>query len=220
MESEELDRLLQVVENPIRRRIIKRLSQEPAYALQLSKELGLGQSLIAKHMEVMEKAGLVTSVVRDTRGGPKRKKWYSLSRAFSIRMDLGPNLFIESGRTFEVGHGTKRSDDVVRLRKRVVEATQSADDAGKLSVLSEVLSGVDERMEEIEDERTGLLEVRNLAMCEAARVASKFGELDTRKVLLHILDEHDRGVTRISEALNLREYSVRSILEELREFLE
>ncbi len=50
-------------------------------------------------------------------------------------------------------------------------------------------------------------------------MASRFGELDTPKALLHVLDEHDRGVARISEALNL-EYSVRPILEELREFLE
>ena len=52
MESEELNRILQVVENPVRKKIIKRLSQEPAYQLQLSKELGLGQSLVAKHLKI------------------------------------------------------------------------------------------------------------------------------------------------------------------------
>ncbi|MCL4355945.1 MAG: helix-turn-helix domain-containing protein [Nitrososphaerota archaeon] len=218
MESEELDRLLQVMENPVRRRIIRRLSQEPAYALQLSKELGLGQSLIAKHMDVMERAGLVTSVVRDARSGPKGKRWYSLSRTVSIRMDLGPNLFMESGTTFKTG--LERPEMVGRLKKRIGDAARREDDGEKLTILSEVLNGVDERMEEIEGERTGLLEVRDLAMREAAIVASRFEELDTRKVLHHILDEHDREVAHISEALNLREYAVRSILEELKEFLE
>ena len=217
MESEELDRLLQVMENPVRRKIIRRLSQEPAYALQLSKELGLGQSLIAKHMDVMEKAGLVTSVVRDTRSGPKGKRWYSLSRTVSIRMDLGPNLFIESGTAFKTG--LERPEAVGRLKKRVRDAALIEDGGEKFTILSEVLNGVDERMREIEGERAGLLEVRDLAMCEAASVVSRFEELDTRKVLHHILDEHDREVAHISEALNLREYAVRSILEELREFL-
>ena len=52
-------------------------------------------------------------------------------------------------------------------------------------------------------------------MREAAKVASKFEEPDKRRVLFHILDEHDRAVDRISEALNLREFAVKTILEEL-----
>ena len=47
MKQEELDSVLQVIENPVRRRIIKRLSHGPSYALQLSKELSLGQPLVA-----------------------------------------------------------------------------------------------------------------------------------------------------------------------------
>ena len=62
MEDHELDTLLGVLENPIRRRIVKRLSQGPSYALQLAKELGLGQPLVAKHLEMMEGAGVVSSL--------------------------------------------------------------------------------------------------------------------------------------------------------------
>jgi hypothetical protein len=90
---------------------------------------------------------------------------------------------------------------------------------GRNVALSKVLSSVDGKIEGLEDERTSLLEIRDLAMREAAKVASRFGERDTRKVLLHILDEHDTEVARISEALNLKEYAVRSILEEVRTFL-
>ena len=64
-----------------------------------------------------------------------------------------------------------------------------------------------------------LLSARNQAMQEAARIANKLEELDKRRVLFHILDEHDKEVDRISEALNLREFAVKAILEELeREF--
>jgi predicted transcriptional regulator len=219
MENEELDRILQVVENPVRRRIIKRLSQEPAYALQLSKELGLGQSLVVKHLGIMEEAGLLTNAMAKSNVGPERRL-YSLAKGISITMDLGPNLFMEKGTAFEARPRGKHSEHVGRLRERVQRAAEDEDDARKLSVLSEVLGDIDERMEEIDGERTELLGVRNLAMSEAARVASKFEELDKRRVLFHILDEHDREVDRISEALNLREFSVRSILDELRDYLE
>jgi predicted transcriptional regulator len=218
MDPRELDKILGVVENPVRRRMIKRLSQEPAYALQLSKELGLGQSLVAKHLGIMEEAGLVTRVSEKSASGPERMR-YSLAKGVSITMDLGPNLFIERGTAFEARPKGRRTEEAGRFRRRVQEAVEE-EDAKKLSHLSEILSDVDEKMETIEAERMGLLEVRDMAMREAAKVASKFVELDKRRVLFHVLDEHDSEVDRISEALNLREFSVRSILEELQDYLD
>ena len=218
MDKEELDSALQVMENPVRRKIIKRLSQEPAYALQLSKELGLGQPLVAKHLATMENAGLVKAVSEDSPSGPRRKL-YSLAKGISITMDVGPNLFIARGMAFGARPGKeKTSQEVSQIRHKVQHAIEGDDESKKLSLLSEALDEVDRRMDEIEQERFELLRVRNLAMREASMVASKIDELDTRRVLFHILDEHDRGVERISEALNLRELSVKSILEELEEY--
>jgi len=218
MDKQELDSVLQVMENPVRRKIIKRLSQEPAYALQLSKELGLGQPLVAKHLAAMENAGFVKTISEDSPNGPRRKL-YSLVKGISITMDFGPNLFIARGMAFEAKPGKeKTSQEITLLRRKVQHAIEGNDESKKLSLLSDALNEVDRRMDEIEQERLELLGVRNLAMREASMVASKFDELDTRRVLFHILDEHDRGVERISEALNLRELSVKSILEELEDY--
>jgi predicted transcriptional regulator len=52
-------------------------------------------------------------------------------------------------------------------------------------------------------------------MQAAAGMANKLDELDMRRVLFYILDEHDREVESISEALNLRELTVKEILDEL-----
>ncbi len=183
MDKQELDSVLQVMENPVRRKIIKRLSQEPAYALQLSKELGLGQPLVAKHLAAMEKAGLVKTVSEDSPNGPRRKL-YSLARGISITMDVGPNLFIARGIAFEAKLGKeKTSQEVSQLRHKVQLAIEGNDENKKLSLLSEALDEVDGRIDEIERERLELLGVRNLAMREASMVASKFDELDTRRVL-------------------------------------
>lgn len=187
MDPQELDKILGVVENPVRRRIIKRLSQEPAYALQLSKELGLGQLLVAKHLGIMEEVGLVTRVSERSANGPERMR-YSLAKGVSITMDLGPNLFIERGTAFEARPRGRGSQEAGRFRRRVQEAVEEEDDARKMSHLSEVLSDIDEKMGEAEAERIELLEVRNMAMREAAKVAGKFTELDKRRVLFHVLD--------------------------------
>lgn len=214
MEQEELDTILQVVENPVRRRIIKRLSQEPAYALQLSKELGLGQPLVAKHMAVMEHAGLVSSVTEASPAGPPRKS-YSLAKGVTITMDVGPNVFLERGASLRSRPAAKFSEGVVQARKMLDRALEVKDERKRLTSLSEVLSEVDIKMEGLESERADLLDVRNQAMREASEIAGSLAGRDMRRVLFHILNEHDREVRRISEALNLRELSVREILDEL-----
>ena len=217
MDPEELDSILQVMENPVRRRIIKRLSQEPCYALQLSKELGLGQPLVAKHLGVMEVAGLVTSAAETSPSGPRRKR-YSLARSVSITMDVAPNLFIERGVAFEEGgrEGKKGSGEKAELfGRRVRDAAGTTDDREKLSLLSGVLSDVDRRIGEIDSERIGLLCVRNQAMAEAAKVACRLEGSERRRVMFHVLDEHDMRVESISASLNLRELAVKAILEEL-----
>lgn len=220
MDQEEIDSLLQVIENPVRRRIIRRLSQESCYALQLSKELGLGQPLVAKHLGLMENAGLVTAAEESSPNGPKRKK-YTLMKGVSITMDVGPNLYIEKGVTFENRPAKGGPSKVTsQLRRDIEEALEARDDREALSLLSEALSEADIRMNALEGERVELLAVRNWAMQEAARVASNLEEANTRRVLFHILDKHDRQVESISESLNLRELAVRTILEELREYLD
>ena len=214
MKQEELDSVLQVIENPVRRRIIKRISQGPSYALQLSKELGLGQPLVAKHLSIMEKAGLLISTVESSPNGPERKR-YSLAKSVTITMDLAPNLFMERGVAFGALPVQKPSRGVGLLSKRVRDALERQDDRGRLSLVSEILGDVDRMMREVEEERVALLTVRNAAMTEAARLVGKLEDLDKKRILFHILDEHDREVESISQSLNLRETVVRSILEEL-----
>ncbi len=213
MDHEELDALLQVMENPVRRKIIRRLAQEPGYALQLSKELGLGQPLVAKHLAIMEEAGLITSTSEESPSGPRRRR-YSLSRSVSITMDVGPNMFIERGMNIDAQRAGSSKQTASQLLGRVDETMSRGKDSEKLSRLAEILEEVDSKMRQMEDERMALLAVRNRAMHEAAMIATKL-ELDKRRVLFHILDEHDRTADSISESLNLRELTVRKILEEL-----
>jgi len=215
VKARELDSVLQVIENPVRRRIIKRLSQEPSYALQLSKELGLGQPLVAKHLSLMEKAGLVTSALESSPNGPERRR-YSLAKSISITMDVAPHLFKERAISFNTPSGGKAPKQAnAPWGRKVQEALAAPDDKERLSLISEILGDVDLRIGAVEEERVGLLTVRNELMDEAARIVGRLEDLDTRRVVFHILEEHDRQVESISQSLDMREMVVRSILEEL-----
>jgi predicted transcriptional regulator len=209
----ELDTVLQVIENPVRRMIIKRLSEEPCYALQLSKELGLGQPLVAKHLSIMEKAGLVTSMTESSPTGPARRR-YSLAKSISITMDVAPHLFKESAISFG-SKGRSRTEAKLTEAKTALLTGESS----RLSAIARVMDEIDQKIASIDEERVDLLSVRNELMDEASKIVQGMGDINSRRVAFHILEEHDRGVESISRSLDMREAAVRSILEELeREF--
>jgi predicted transcriptional regulator len=82
---------------------------------------------------------------------------------------------------------------------------------------SSLLADIDGKLDELQDERSILLYIRNYVMKEVAKLIQVADRTtDEKKVLYHVLDEHNRNVQRISECLNLRESIVRRILAEIR----
>lgn len=107
----DLDQILSVIENPTRRMILRKLSTDTNYPLQLSRELNISQQAIMKHLKVLEKAGFVTSFEeRSDKGGPPRKI-YEPKRKFSIRIDIGPNTYDEKVYRYE-GYGERRTKNL------------------------------------------------------------------------------------------------------------
>jgi ArsR family transcriptional regulator len=214
--SQELDRLLILIENPIRRSIIKRLSQEPSYPLQLSKELGVGQQLIAKHLDILEEAGLVSSSMEHSPSGPDRKE-YVLKKSIAMTIDFAPNLY--SARLVSQDLESDEAIDrrsVSSLLSRIDKIINSAQKDGKISSIAKVISEVDRQILSLEDQRVSLLYVRNIAMKEASKILRESDHsLNSRRVLYHILDSQSRDVSDISESLNLREEVVRRILQDI-----
>ena len=89
----DFDCAIDILSNPTRREILRRLVREPHYPLQLSEHLDVSQQAIVKHLNVLEKNGFVESEkVASQKGGPP-KKIYTVQQSFSLRMDLGPDLF-------------------------------------------------------------------------------------------------------------------------------
>lgn len=214
MSQTELDAVLGTVENPIRRRIIARLSQEPNYQLQLSKELGLSQQLVAKHLVTMEDAGLVGTLLEDSPRGPQRKE-YVLRKSFSVTVDLAPNLF--RARVFSFGPvpGLRDTDESAQTMGQLNEALRYPDEASRIGPLAEIISEVDRKLKEMEEERAVLLYLRNLAIREATRVSGALGSADRRKVLRYIMREQRDGLRDMSLSLGLQQQVVGDILEEI-----
>ena len=85
------DESLSILENPTRTSILRHLVKEPHYPLQLSELLDVSQQAVVKHLKVLEEAGFVFRNGCRTKAAPK--KVYRVNQSFSIRLDLGPDLF-------------------------------------------------------------------------------------------------------------------------------
>jgi ArsR family transcriptional regulator len=214
----ELDSILSMIENPVRREIIKRLSQEPGYPLQLSKELGIGQQLIAKHLDALEGAGIVTSTMEKSPSGPSRKE-YVLKKSVSLSLSFAPNLFstqlVDLALSDLEEHGaSKQTAALVNKLDRIIRS--SSDDQSRINSMGKLISELDKHLAEIEEERAAFLYIRNLVMREAATLVQKSqSHKETRRVIYYMLDSHNRNVAEISESANLREEIVRKLLDDL-----
>lgn len=205
-----------ILENPTRRFIIKRLSEEPNYPLQLAKDLGLGQQLVAKHLRVMEDAGMVASSVEDSPYGPKRRI-YTLNRNMSVTLDVSTHFFKTKIVFFDAEPEREEiSDTSAFLMDKMDETLEHQKQQEIITPLTKIISEIDKQLEALESERAILLYIRNFAMKEASHIIEPFKNSDTRRIIRYALDEHDISVKNISKSLNLREDVVRQALSKLK----
>lgn len=207
-----------MLENPIRRRIIERLSQEPNYTLQLAKELGLGQQLVAKHLKVMEDSGLLKSSIESSPSGPRRRI-FKLNRSLSITLDVAPHLFNQEIVSFEVEpERSQMSKDLASLVERRNEIAGCLEEEDRMNTCAEILSDIDQKLELLAEERLLLLFIRNSVMREASRAIQQIDDSEARRVMHLAVQEHNKNAKSLAEALNLREERVRKLIQKLKEF--
>jgi len=208
--------MLRAIENPVRRKIIKRLSVEPSYPLELSKEIGEAQQLVASHLSLLEKAGIVGSNVEASPFGPNRRSYY-LKQSGYISLSFGPNLFNTQLLDFQT-LPQRLSGEAVDFMNRIKSIEKSGAEH-KIEPFSGLLKDIDGKLSELDNEKAVLLFIRNLAMKHVTEVLQKEKSHDERRVLHYILDERTTDIQSISEALNLKESIVRGMLEKLKQDL-
>jgi predicted transcriptional regulator len=216
MGQSELDLILELLENPVRRKIVERLSHESGYSLQISKELGLGQQLVSSHLDLMEEAGLVKSKMEESPSGPKRRA-FLLRKSVSVTIDVGPHLFSVGMRSFEHSPKAELPPVASTFKEGIDRILQNPDEEkNRMSEFIKFFSKIDKKIDALESTRTALLSVRNYAMQQVSSILSQSNRTpEEKRVLYHIMSEEDKTIESLSEALNVREAVVRELLKEL-----
>jgi ArsR family transcriptional regulator len=198
---DDLGTLLSIIENPARRRILEALVREPHYPLQLSKELGMSQQAVMKHLKVLEEYGLVKSFREESDlGGPMRNKYYPAVH-FTIVVDMGANIFHAELTTRE--HSPAADPD---------EGGEAME--GRVRELRERIADIDNRLMDLQRRRQNLVEEKEQTMDEVARFMADLPSYQVRKVMYEFISRPDLGPEEIARELSIRDEVVKQYLKE------
>ncbi len=203
-----------VLGNPVRRDIIKKLSQGPDYTLRLSNELNINQQLAAKHLKVIQDAELV-DVVRQKSSLGADKNVFHLNKFYSLQIDFSPSLYNERLISFNNPHQWIQEDDYMeKLEEQVKDIEEEKLDVDDVSPLRQIIQVIDDELDALEKRRARLLYIRNLTLGAAQNALE---EVDRRKkqIIQHLIDLGPASIEALSKALQLGEDAIRDIISEL-----
>ena len=195
----DLDILLSMVENPTRRKILESLVKEPHYPLQLSKELGISQQAVMKNLNMLEKNGMVVSYQVSSSMGPMRTV-YEPNSEFTLVIDMRNGMF--SARMIEPSKEEDEGFENVKMES--------------LKKTRQTISEIDDKIEELNKERSKLIREREKVMASAM---SNLNGTDCgythRNLMYEILNEPDRSMEQLSEDLNARPEVVKDLINDI-----
>jgi predicted transcriptional regulator len=84
--------VLHIVGNETRRKILSLLSTEPHYISQIAKKLDVTQPAILRHLQILQRSGLIESFTERNPLGAARK-YYKICDSFELEIALNPQAF-------------------------------------------------------------------------------------------------------------------------------
>jgi len=206
--------VVEVLGNPVRRRLIEKLSEAPDYTLRLSNELNIHQQLAAKHMKVLRNAQLV-DVVRQKSTKGADKNVFSLNKFYSLQIDFSPYLYNQRLISFNNPDLWTTADNYMdRLEDKVTDLGDEESGIDKINPLGNIVQSIDDELESLEKRRARLLYIRNLAMNASVKALD---ELDRKKrqVMHFILNQGSTTLSAISRHMQIREETIRDLVSDL-----
>jgi len=181
----EMGKLLDILGNETRRRILILLTKRPYFVSELSQELGVGQKAVLEHLRILKSAGLIEErTEKIPRGRPR--KYYTIRRGFRLEVMLTPYVF-----GTEIYEPKKiRKTDVYSEAQRLIKSTEPTEE--KVRQLAEFLEGVERRLDEVLELKRELEEVRLMV------------ETYIENLLRRVAQEDDRLFEEIMHEMELR----------------
>jgi ArsR family transcriptional regulator len=195
------DIILEIISNETRRKILSILSEEPMYFNQLAKKLAIGQQAVLRHMESLERSGLVeTYAERSTLGAPNRK-YYKVKRSFNLNVSLSKNSFSLINREIK----EIRFYDESNLFNDFDLESMPADNPNKsLLYLSEIFLNIEDQINDLEDRANNLRAIKQRVLNRLQIVCEDMGlESLERNILYTIIKRSPKDREDLINMMNV-----------------
>ena len=215
-EATAVDELLDILGNDTRRRILGILADEPKYFIQLSRELGVSQQAVLKHLSLLEGAGLVSSFRAKSELAAPDRKYYRLKRSLYLTVGImGDTVELDLTEIGDVKgfEDDNSSKEGMRFRAETHRLTQERNPSATIQMAESLLKEIDERIDRLEEEQVGLLTIRQEIMQTAhAAIRESLQEELHRKIMYEVLGRQRMTVEELADILNAREKEIKQAL--------
>ena len=215
-ENQEIGELLDLLGNDTRRRILESLANEPKYFIQLSKEIGVSQQAVLKHLFLLEKFGLIESFKAKSNLAAPDRKYFQLNRSVYLSIGItGDSMEIRMENIKGPNKVKPKNRMTTEIKGKYIQRDKEITDILKNTKLN--LELIEQRMEEIENEKIGLLKDKQKILQIAHQVIRESLEEDlARKILYSNLNSRDTtDIEELSEILDTREKEIKIIVKRL-----
>ena len=217
----DFEHAMNILDNSTRRDILKFLVKEPHYPLQLSEMLDVSQQAVMKHLKVLEEAGFVDSEkIPSEKGGPPRKV-YTVNQSFSLRLDLGPDLFRAEHRKMPRGGPLRLSS---RLPEELDGLVSQLGTRRSIPLVEgmQVLSELDECLERIDEKRDAVIALHQHVMSKVSPSLSEgLGSYEERQLAHALMTQPRRPLDLdvFARSMRMRSNDAEEMMTTLRERL-
>ena len=216
--NQEIGELLDLLGNDTRRRILEALANEPKYFIQLSKEIGVSQQAVLKHLFLLEKFGLIESFKAKSNLAAPDRKYFQLNRSVYLSIGITGNSMEIKMENIKGPNKTKPKNRMTtEIKGKYIQRDKEITDI--LKKTKHNLELIEQRMEEIENEKIGLLKDKQKILQIAHQVIRESLEEDlARRILYSNLNSRDTtDIEELSEILNTREKEIKIIVKRLKD---
>lgn len=183
------DLILDIIGNSTRRKILSTLSQEPMYFNQLSKEIGVGQQSILRHVQFLQDSGMISSYAEKSDLGAPDRKYYKLNSAFSLTVTISED-------TFAIKNQSMVESRYAESKKFYKEFDSTPDDTGEALIhLQSNLMHIEDEIFNLESRINDLRALKQLIIKELHDIGRETltGHLE-RQVLYKIIEDKSERI--------------------------
>ena len=190
---EPTDKILQIVGNETRRKILSLLSEEPQYISEIAKKLEVTQPAILKHLSILEKGGLITSFWKDSPIGAARK-YYRICDSIGVEIVINPQGF-KVKKQPQKALCSKYSDTEKAIRQLTNEINKTKDLSAKAVKARELMKLADMLLACTDFDK-------GIWNCETCRQVASLRK-QTSQIILHVSQgDVESGLRKLMDAMN------------------